>query len=73
MNEPNKILDKLIYGILVICLTIIGFFLSAVYTKVISIDVRVQHVQIELAKLQTETQHYVTREQMIEFHNSHLK
>ena len=71
-QKPNyEIINRLMYGLIVICLTIIGFFLSQVYTKVVSTELSVKQIQIELAKLQVETSHYVTREEMVEYHNSH--
>lgn len=65
-------INKLMYGVIVICLTIIGFFLSQVYTKVVSTELSVKQIQIELAKLQVETSHYVTREEMITYVNNKL-
>ena len=66
-----EIINKLMYGLIVISLTIIGFFLSQVYTKVVNTELSVKQIQIELAKIQVETAHYVTKEEMIEYHNSH--
>ena len=76
MNDQKptyEIINKLVYGFLVIALTIIGFFLSQVYTKVVSTEISVKQIQIELAKIQVETSHYVTKEEMITYVDGKLK
>ena len=76
MNDQKptyEIINKLVYGFLVIALTIIGFFLSQVYTKVVSTEISVKQIQIELSKIQVETSHYVTKEEMITYVDGKLK
>lgn len=53
-------INKLYAGLIAILLTIIGFFLSATYSKISQTNQRVYELQVQLASILQKEKHFMT-------------
>lgn len=53
-------INKLYAGLIAILLTIIGFFLSATYSKISQTNQRVYELQVQLASILEKEKHFMT-------------
>lgn len=66
-NIQYAFINKIVLGILTLCLTIIGFFLAGVYNKISQLNVNVTQLKVQLTKMQVKQQNFVTYIEMREY------
>ena len=69
----EKSINKIILSIIGILLTIIGWFCAQTYQKIIDLNITMTEIKIELTKLQTQSENYVTKIEMREYVDNKIK
>ena len=59
-------INKFMYSLIAVLLTIIGFFLCATYTKINETNERVHSLQVQLAEMNEKEKHFITHAECVE-------
>lgn len=56
----EKLTTKLLLGLIAVLLTVIGFFLSATYNKIVDTNEKIYELQVQLAAITEKEKHFMT-------------
>lgn len=56
----EKVTTKLLLSLIAVLLTVIGFFLSATYSKIVDTNQKIYQLQVQLASITQKQKHFMT-------------